>query len=210
MSHPASRRTPVLAACALLTLPVLLTGCQDSPRSEPTEADGPTAQSTSAQALPGPSEEATTQVTGVPLSLKPSPTSTCSDKSGAEALSTWVSRVRTFRGWAWDTTYTDTSTYDPCAALSWIVLSIEMGTVSSPCQIMLFHHGEYIGVTSDRMIGFYPKVVRLGDGVIQVTYTWPRENEANAMASGRSVSIFTWDEASSSVVHSGEWPPTND
>ena len=72
MSHPASRRTPVLAVCALLTLPVLLTGCQDSPRSEPTKADGPTAQSTSAQALPGPSEEATTQVTGVPLSPKPS------------------------------------------------------------------------------------------------------------------------------------------
>ena len=116
----------------------------------------------------------------------------------------------TYNDWAWSTAYADTSTYDSCASLSWIVLPIEGGTASSPYQIMLFHHGEYIGVTSDQMIGFFPEVERLDDETIQVTYKWPRDGETTAGASGRSVSVFTWDGITRAVVHSGEWPPTID
>ena len=140
----------------------------------------------------------------------PSPTPECADKSGADALGTWASQVPTYNGWAWDTTEADVSTYDSCASLSWIVLPIEGGTASSPYQIMLFHHGEYIGVTSDQMIGFFPEVERLDDETIQVTYKWPRDGESTAGASGRSVSVFTWDAITRAVVHSGEWPPTID
>ena len=130
--------------------------------------------------------------------------------TGAEAVSTWGPQVPAFRegdDWQWDLGRADTTTYDPCAALSWVVLEIPRATVSSPVQIMLFHRGQYIGTTASESIGFPPEVVRLDDAAIQVTYTWTRDGESNAEASGRSVSIFTWDEQTQSVVHSGEWPP---
>ena len=130
--------------------------------------------------------------------------------TGAAAISTWGPQVPTFRSesyWQWDLDGADTTTYDACAALSWVVLEIPRATVSSPVQIMLFHRGQYIGTTSSESIGFPPEVVRLDDAAIQVTYTWTRDGESNAEASGRSVSIFTWDEQTQSVVHSGEWPP---
>jgi len=130
--------------------------------------------------------------------------------TGAEAVSTWGPQVPTFRegyDWQWDLDGADTTTYDACAALSWVVLEIPGNTASSPFQIMLFHRGRYIGTTASKPIGFPPKVVRLDDAAIQVTYTWLRDGESNAEASGRSVSIFTWDDRTRSVVHSGEWPP---
>lgn len=210
--HPALCRTPVLVVGALL---VLLTGCKDSSSSGPAETGGgPAAQTSDAQgasnqASPEPGGKAATEASEE-ATPTPSPTPECSDKSGADALGTWVSEVPTYNGWAWDTTEADVSTYDSCVSLSWIVLPIEGGTASSPYQIMLFHHGEYIGVTSDQMIGFFPEVERLDDETIQVTYKWPRDGESTAGASGRSVSVFTWDAITRAVVHSGEWPPTID
>ena len=129
--------------------------------------------------------------------------------TGAEAVSTWGPQVPTFRSesyWQWDLNGADTTTYDACAALSWVVLEIPGNTASSPFQIMLFHRGQYIGTTASKPIGFPPKVVRLDDAAIQVAYTWPRDGESNAEASGRSISIFTWDDRTRSVTHSGEWP----
>ena len=216
--HPALCRTPALVVGALLVLPVLLTGCKGSSGSQPAETGGgPAAQTSdaqgaaSSQASPEPggkvATEASEEATPTP---SPSPTRECSDKSGSEALSTWMPQVPTYNDWAWSTAYADTSTYDSCASLSWIVLPIDGGTASSPYQIMLFHHGEYIGVTSDQMIGFFPEVERLDDETIQVTYKWPRDGESTAGASGRSVSVFTWDAITRAVVHSGEWPPTID
>ena len=216
--HPALCRTPALVVGALLVLPVLLTGCKDSSSSGPAETGGgPAAQTSdaqgaaSSQASPEPggkvATEASEEATPTP---SPSPTRECSDKSGSEALSTWMPQVPTYNDWAWSTAYADTSTYDSCASLSWIVLPIDDGTASSPHQIILFRHGEYIGVTSDQMIGFFPEVERLDDETIQVTYKWPRDGESTAGASGRSVSVFTWDAITRAVVHSGEWPPTID
>ena len=130
--------------------------------------------------------------------------------TGAEAISTWGPQVPTFRegdDWQWNLDRADPNTYDPCAALSWVVLGLKGGMASSPVQIMLFHRGQYIGVTASEPINYWPEVVRLDDAAIQVTYKWPRDGETTAGATGRSVSIFTWDEQTQSVVHSGEWPP---
>lgn len=215
--HPARRSTPALAACALLALPAVLAGCQGSPRLEPAGTGGVPAtqlagvqETASGQTPPEPAGATTAAGAADEATSTPSPTPKCSDKSGVEALDTWASQVPTYNDWAWDTTAVDTSTYDSCASLSWIVLPIERGTASSPYQIMLFHHGEYIGLTNDTAIGFFPEVERLDGQTIQVTYMWPRDGESNAMASGRSVSVFTWDEAASAVAHSGEWPPSVD
>ncbi|WP_462417081.1 LppP/LprE family lipoprotein [Kytococcus sp. Marseille-QA3725] len=100
----------------------------------------------------------------------------------------------------------DGSTYHPCAGLSWITLGIR-GTASSPFQIMLFHEGEYLGTTLAKAPGFFPDVRRVDDDTLEVTYRYPKEGEANAEASGRAVSQFTWSDKAGKVVHSGELPP---
>lgn len=133
---------------------------------------------------------------------------TCATTSGSEALEQNLSKVPAdSRGYPWTADYAETDGYDPCAALSWITVPIEGGTASSPYQIMLFHHGQYIGTTASDGIGFHPDVVRLSDSEIQVTYTYPLQGETTAGASGRSVSTFTWDESTGSIVHDGDWPP---
>ncbi|QQM68248.1 LppP/LprE family lipoprotein [Actinomyces weissii] len=134
----------------------------------------------------------------------------CSGMTGAEAVARWGGEVATFgedEGWQWNLEGADTSTYDQCAELSWVVLGIKGGTASSPYQIMLFHDGQYVGVTSEKSIGFLPQVSRIDDDEIQVTYTWPKDGESNDVASGRSVSVFEWEDDSNQVVHKGEWPP---
>ncbi|WP_194786422.1 LppP/LprE family lipoprotein [Actinomyces haliotis] len=133
---------------------------------------------------------------------------TCATTSGSEALEQNLSQVPAdSRGYPWTADYAETDGYDPCAVLSWITITIDGGTASSPYQIMLFHHGQYIGTTASDGIGFHPDVVRVSDSEIQVTYTYPLQNESNAEASGRAVSTFTWDETAGSIVHAGEWPP---
>lgn len=134
----------------------------------------------------------------------------CSGLTGEEAISVWGHVVPTDGldpEWAWDLKGADTSTYDECADLSWIVLAIERGTGSSPYQIMLFHHGKYTGTTTQEAVGFAPRVARVDDATIEVVYTWPYDHEGTANASGHSVSYFTWDEETESVLRTGELPP---
>ncbi|WOF22438.1 LppP/LprE family lipoprotein [Microbacterium betulae] len=107
----------------------------------------------------------------------------------------------------WDAEQATVDTYDPCAELSWIVVPISGGSVSSPNQIALFHRGEYIGPATERSYGFRPDVVRVDDASIEVTYRWAESGDANAEPSGTTVVSFAWDEASESVVFSGELPP---
>ena len=187
--------SPTLTRLAALLVALALAGCRGG--TTPASSDDGSARTRPpASASP---ETASAQ-----------PTEKCATMTGAEAVSTWGPQVPTFRegyDWQWDLDGADTTTYDACAALSWVVLEIPGNTASSPFQIMLFHRGRYIGTTSSEPIGFPPKVVRLDDAAIQVAYTWPRDGESNAEASGRSISIFTWDDQTRSVMHSGEWPP---
>lgn len=130
--------------------------------------------------------------------------------SGDEALSRWIGDVPlpTFLpDRAWAPTMAGTSTYDPCAPLSWITVVIEGATVSSPNHIMLFHRGEFLGTATKIAYGFTPKVERIDDGTIQVTYRYLLDGEANAFASGQAVATFAWDASSESVTMTGEVPP---
>ncbi|MBO3725679.1 LppP/LprE family lipoprotein [Actinomyces bowdenii] len=218
MTHHLTTRA---SAAVALALSLMLTGCQDTAStggSDPTGAESPSSTSLTREedgsgglTEPGSQTDLSDPAAQTdPATPTPQASPACSGMSGEEALQTWGGQVEAVKAdpmWQWDLEAADTSTYDECAALSWVVLGIHGPTGSSPYQIMLFHHGQYIGVTSDQAIGFAPQVVRIDDGSIEVTYTWTREGESTADASGRSVSVFTWDEASSSVVHSGEWPP---
>ena len=189
-------RSPALTRLAALLVALALAGCRGG--TAPASSDD-----ASARTRPPASASPETS------SAEPT-TEKCATMTGAEAVSTWGPQVPTFRSesyWQWDLDGADTTTYDACAALSWVVLGLKGGMASSPVQIMLFHRGQYIGVTASEPINYWPEVVRLDDAAIQVTYKWPRDGETTAGATGRSVSIFTWDEQTQSVVHSGEWPP---
>ena len=189
-------RSPALTRLAALLVALALAGCRGG--TTPASPDDG-----SARTRPPASASPETS------SAEPT-TEKCATMTGAEAVSTWGPQVPTFRegyDWQWNLDRADPNTYDPCAALSWVVLGLKGGMASSPVQIMLFHRGQYIGVTASEPINYWPEVVRLDDAAIQVTYKWPRDGETTAGATGRSVSIFTWDEQTQSVVHSGEWPP---
>ena len=211
-------RSPALTRLTILLVALALAGCRGGTAPASSDEAGTSAEATAAAAQTeeenaSDDESARTRppASASPETASAGPTTEkCATMTGAEAVSTWGPQVPTFRegdDWQWDLDRADPNTYDPCAALSWVVLEIPRATVSSPVQIMLFHRGQYIGTTSSESIGFPPEVVRLDDAAIQVTYTWTRGGESNAEASGRSVSIFTWDEQTQSVVHSGEWPP---
>lgn len=217
-------RRPQFLLIAGLAVPLALIGCSNSDNTaseagtSPPPAMATTAASSSASAAPlaspGPDANTNPDATAdAESSNEPSeqaPIPTCSGLTGAQAVSTWGDQVPSYGsdlGWQWNLDGADTSSYDGCAALSWVVLELNASTASSPFQIMLFHYGQYIGVTSAEPIAFWPEVIRLDDETIQVTYSWTRDGEPNAAPSGRSVSYFAWDETAGRVIHSGEWPP---
>ena len=107
----------------------------------------------------------------------------------------------------WDESNVDTSGFDPCAELSWAVVSLEMATVSSPTAVLLFHDGSYLGTTTSEEYGFTPRVERTAPGAISVTYPFLQGNESNAEASGRATASYTWNDSTQSVDMAGETPP---
>lgn len=141
-------------------------------------------------------------------SQRPAPAkNSCSSESGQAALHNNIAKVPP-RDWEWDTSYADPSTYDPCAALSWILVPTKGGTTSSPYQIMLFHNGEYLGTATSRAYGYWPKVTRANDASINVVYHYARDGEAVALHTGETYASFTWDDAAQRVVMRGNVPPT--
>lgn len=196
----AARNAPTsgIRSQAPTTTPSTLDGTR--PATQPTQQ--PAAQPSNAPN--GAGEETTSSAT-------PDPSGSCATTSGRQAVDENINKVPSAfpakndptTEWVAD----DASTYDPCAALSWVTLGIRQGTVSSPFTQMLFHNGKYLGTTTSEGIGFYPSTTRLSDSSIQVTYTYNRGNESNAEASGRAVSVYSWNPDTESIDHSGEWPP---
>ncbi|WP_366180480.1 LppP/LprE family lipoprotein [Actinomyces timonensis] len=189
-------RSSALAPVGALLLALALTACGGG--ATVTDAtppsDGAEAATHAPHAVAEPSEAATEQ---------------CAAMEGAIAVAGSLDEVTAPpAGMSWSPGEADLSTYDRCAPLSWVTLPIYGATASSPYQIMLFHHGEYVGTASSESYGFKPAVERIDDATIQATYTWPKDGESDAEASGRSVSTFTWDNGSGSVTHGGEWPPS--
>ncbi|MCG7432682.1 LppP/LprE family lipoprotein [Kocuria indica] len=215
------RTRTVTAAAALLVLSLGgLTGCSSSPAEQPQSmatsseiANGPTSGIRSQAASPqaGTDAAATGQATTAASSAPPEPSGSCANTSAEQAVNENIDRVGPAfpKGNVPDAEWVaiDTETYDPCADLSWVTLTIRGGTASSPSQQMLFHDGEYLGTTTQEDIGFSPATVRLSDSAIQVTYRWAKEGESNAGASGRAVSTYSWNPNTESVDHAGEWPP---
>ncbi|SER41924.1 LppP/LprE family lipoprotein [Corynebacterium cystitidis] len=141
------------------------------------------------------------------VTQKPNTSSECGTMSANQALITNVGKVRRVRDYPWDTDYSYTEGYDPCAALSWITITVEGVTGSSPNHIMLFHKGDYLGTATYEAYGFFPRVTRASDNMINVVYTYPLTGEGTANASGRAYASFEWDEDLQKVQMYGDVPP---
>ncbi|WP_235933428.1 LppP/LprE family lipoprotein [Corynebacterium qintianiae] len=96
--------------------------------------------------------------------------------------------------------------YDPCANLSWAVVTIEGGTASSPYQIMLFHKGDYLGTATLDSFGFAPGVTQVDDSTIDVVFRHPEPGDTNADPKGRNYATFTWSDAEHRVIMTGDAP----
>lgn len=131
----------------------------------------------------------------------------CGNANGDQAVRQNIANVQPER-WDWDPGSADTTTYDACKPLSWVVVTIHHGTASSPFQIMLFHYGEYLGTTTAEAYGFWPTVTRANDHKIDVTYHYQKPGEGVANSSGETYASFAWDESAGRVVMSGSVPPT--
>lgn len=110
--------------------------------------------------------------------------------------------------WDWDPGYIISEGYDPCATLSWSIVTVHDATASSARQIVLFNHGEYIGTATAEAYGFLPTVTRADDHTINVIYHYSKPGEGVADASGEAHASFTWNEATQSVDMAGNVPPT--
>lgn len=136
----------------------------------------------------------------------------CSGLTQAEAVNASIDSIAPYpnlESHVWVAATPDDLTYDECADLSYVVVTLYGGTVSTPCHVMLFNQGRYLGTATADAQGYYPRVERLDDASIQVTYTYNLPGESNAAASGRSTATFTWDEATQSVIMEGDVPPTS-
>src|SRR5699024_4756948 len=110
--------------------------------------------------------------------------------------------------WDWDPNSAITDGYDPCAALSWSIVTVHSATSSSARQIVLFNRGEYIGTATAEAYGFQPTITRAGDHTINVIYHYPKPGESNIIYTGEAHATFTSNEATQSVDMAGEVPPT--
>lgn len=208
-----------LSLSAALTLLLGACSAPGTSQAQPTHSEVAASSSVAVSPSATPTPEETKSV----APTKPTPTVTKSSKpaqpscgpkltSGAlTQLATKLPAPKISTGeimdWKWDAEYADPSTYDECAALSWVTFPIEGATGSSPYIIALFHKGKYLGVATRTTFGFFPQVVRVDDAQLKVTYTYAKDGDSNAGASGRAVSTYSWDLNTQSVKHHGAFPP---
>ena len=142
----------------------------------------------------------------------PSPTQSadkpesCEDIDADEAYQSGIGSIAPWNDFGWQ--LSSSSGFDPCAALSWQIITVEGATASSPHHIMLFHKGEYLGTATLEPYGFFPTVERVSDAEIAVTYHWAREGETTAGRTGETHAGFRWDEGQQKTIMSGDVPPS--
>jgi len=192
---------------------IALTGCSTgsgdpAPTKTVTQTVAPSAESTGTPtSTPTPTPAAAATPAPVPT---PSAAPTCGSEDPTSAIQQAATRLGAPAGIAgaeWDTAGAARGGYDPCAALSWVVLRPANSTGSSPSAILLFHDGTYLGTATKVQYPFTPEVTRTSDAAVSVTYRYARDGESNAEASGRVDATYRWDDAAGRVVMTGDVPP---
>lgn len=206
-------------------VPVVLMGCEadgtgdtgDTPTTTATavaQADAGTATTDTSATTTAPDFDAEETADDAVVTSAAPAEPECGKLTAQEAVERWIDEVPPHvpQGggggdrWEWYPDRIDAATYDPCADLSWLLISIEDSKSTSPWALMLFHRGEYVGLATEDYTR-HPEVERLSDASVEVTYRWTKEGETNVEASGRSVSVLTWDPDTDEVTQEGELPP---
>ncbi|CAL8898881.1 LppP/LprE family lipoprotein [Kocuria varians] len=137
----------------------------------------------------------------------------CGPENGQQAAKRWIPVLTPPFGadkadqGSWDTENVDTSTYDECQELSSITVHTKGGTASSPNTVMLFHRGAYMGTATNGSFGFTPKVERVTDSTVRVTFRFPKDGDSNAEPTGTAVSTYSWNDDAGQLAHEGQLPP---
>lgn len=188
---------------------VVLAGCSsEGPAPQPTATRTVTAEPSDVAQSSTSSPSSTPSPSGTATASGASPS--CTPVGATTAVENAVATLAAPSGLPdarWDARYAITATYQPCAALSAVVVPIEGATASSPNAILLFHEGRYLGTATKEQYAFAPDVARESDDVIAVTYHWVKPGESDAQASGRTRATFTWDASAGKVVMNGGVPP---
>ncbi|QJC22368.1 LppP/LprE family lipoprotein [Arcanobacterium buesumense] len=138
--------------------------------------------------------------------------SNCAETSGEEALAQAATELApAWEGLApdsaenWDFASADTSTYDSCKPLSWIVIPTAMPSKDAPYEVALFHNGVFSGTSEARPYLGEPKVTRVSDNEIQVERTWYLDEEKTMPKP--AVATYVWNDDKSRTVRTGGLPP---
>jgi hypothetical protein len=213
---------PVARKSAPIVLAVLalgaLSGCSGgtttpTPTVSRTVTAAPSTPSATATGTPSDAATASSGAAGsgtTTASGAAAPAASCGPTSPAGQTAAAASRIALPTGLTdarWDVAGADTSGYDPCAALSWVLLGLDGSTGGSPWAVLLFHDGRYLGTATKEQYGFHPDVARSSASAVRVTYHYPEPGESVADASGRTTATYTWDAAARRVVMSGNVPP---
>lgn len=99
-----------------------------------------------------------------------------------------------------------TSSFNADKDLSYIQVRTNGGGNAGNYALMLFHKGQYIGNSMSSTYGLPAGVERGADDALIVNYAWPKDGESSANASGKTVSVLSWDSASNSFVNTGNIP----
>ncbi|WP_433204456.1 LppP/LprE family lipoprotein [Nocardia sp. CA-107356] len=94
----------------------------------------------------------------------------------------WATDPASFRG-----------TFDPCATLSAVIITVQGATGSSPEQVLLFHQGDFVGAATRDSHGFTAMDPgRTTHDTVGVTYKTP--GSCNACPDGTITPVqFHWD-----------------
>ncbi|WP_216389108.1 LppP/LprE family lipoprotein [Arcanobacterium phocae] len=138
--------------------------------------------------------------------------SDCAETTGDEALAQAATELNP--AWEglpadsaenWDLAAADTSTYDSCKALSWIVIPTGTPNSDEPYEVALFHNGVFAGTSEARPYLGEPKVSRVSDSEIQVERTWYLDDEKTMPKP--AVATYVWDDGRSQPTRTGSLPP---
>ncbi|MDO4252148.1 MAG: LppP/LprE family lipoprotein [Rothia sp. (in: high G+C Gram-positive bacteria)] len=195
-----------LIVISTAALAFLLAGCSDS-KDDSASSQSPSV-SASASQTSGENSSDSGQFTTLPAKIDPSGGTgqSCASgdvKSKVDQAAQELEKSST--GLDLDVQAADTSTYDPCKALSWVLVPVtgsETSGDAQPSRLFLFHQGEYLQSVAEEQDLYQPQVQEKNARKIGVTYTDQDQKEHAAE--------YAWDEGMGTIKNTGDLAPAGD
>ena len=189
--------TSVLASCAILCAGLTACAPEDQPGQSDSVVTSTVTVSRSQSPVDGTARSETTADAGGPTS--------CST-DGRAAISAAMTRIapplpRSVTESHW--VYGGSTNFNTCNELSYATLDTAGATASSPMQLLLFHHGRFVG-TGIKCNAAYQTVNGASDTSVDVTYRYLNDGDISANPTGSVDVVFLWD--GTEVVMNGQLP----